>query len=345
MRTDGGSLGAKHLAIQPGEGGSNPTPSLKFFRAHLVPRSDIKEFIEKWHYSGSVDGVNSTYCFDFRDPEGKLVGAMILGRPAAGAGRTKKYGDRVIEIRRLCCIDGTPKNCESRFIGYVLRWLRGNGFDAVLAYSDFEHGHEGGIYAASNFRRVGRIPGAVKIEWNGRSYHDRSLRKVEGRLKPFSRRLRAAVAAGETKVRKTAGKSVWVYRWDGMPTTSIPEPNIREYPNHRPIAKPRKRAVYLVRKEEHLMDERQYLAQLVKERDDLNTLITALQQRLGASHSAPKAKGAPKPHGSVWTPARRAAMSKKLKSVLAAKRKAAAARSKTHKAKAVKPAVKAQASA
>lgn len=212
--TDGGSSGEEHLASQPGDGGSNPTPPLKSYRAHLVPRSEIKDFIEKWHYSGSVDGVNSTYCFDFRDPEGKLVGAIILGRPAAGAGRTNKYGDRVIEIRRLCCVDSTPKNAESRFIGYVLRWLKGKGYDAVLAYSDLEHGHEGGIYAASNFKRIRGIPGAARVEWNGKSYHDRSLRKIEGRLKPFSRRLAAAIRRGETRLRRTKGKTVWLYRWE-----------------------------------------------------------------------------------------------------------------------------------
>jgi hypothetical protein len=211
---DEGSSKVRTSGNQPEDGGSNPTPSLKRFRARLIPRSEIVKFVERWHYSGNVNGVNSEFCFAFADETGKMVCAMILGQPAARS--VGKYGKKVIEIRRLCCEDCTPKNTESRFIGYVLRWLAQNTkYDAVLAYSDLEHGHEGGIYAASNFKKVGRIPGAPLIEWGGKKYHDRSLRCKDdhGKYKPFALRLQAAVKAKKATVIRTAGKVVWVYKW------------------------------------------------------------------------------------------------------------------------------------
>ena len=72
------------------------------------------------------------------------------------------------------------------------------------------------------------------------------------------------------------------------------------------------------------MDVATLLKTLVAERDSYNVIIDSLRARLGLSQANVKPQGAPKPHGSVWTPARRLAMSKKMKVVIATKRKAAA---------------------
>jgi hypothetical protein len=78
------------------------------------------------------------------------------------------------------------------------------------------------------------------------------------------------------------------------------------------------------------MEARSLLDQLMKERSELDSLIEGLRKRLGGSqahakaHSAPKGK--PKRHGRHWTPAMRAAMSRRLKQVIAAKRAKKAAR-------------------
>ena len=72
------------------------------------------------------------------------------------------------------------------------------------------------------------------------------------------------------------------------------------------------------------MDVVTLLRTLEAERDGLDATIKTLRARLGASRTNAKAPGAPsKPHGSVWTPARRLAMSKLMKARLATKRKAA----------------------
>lgn len=74
------------------------------------------------------------------------------------------------------------------------------------------------------------------------------------------------------------------------------------------------------------MEARQLLDQLVKERDDLNTLIEGLRNRLRGSPSHASTKGSPKAHGRVWSQADRLKMSKLMKARLASKKKAPAAR-------------------
>ena len=194
-------------------GGANPTSPLQEFRVYPVNRKKIVWFIEKYHYSHNMVGVKDGFCFALKD-KNLLIGAMVFGQPAT-RGVDKHYGGKgnVVEIRRLVCIDNTPKNTESFFIGYVIRWLKKyTTYKTVLAYSDLEHGHTGVVYHASNFKKVNQIPGAIKIEWNGREYHDRSMRvKYNGRLKPFAEKLSTAYRNGEAKTKTTAGKNVWIY--------------------------------------------------------------------------------------------------------------------------------------
>jgi hypothetical protein len=146
-----------------------------------------------------------------------MVGAMFYG-PMAMAGQYKRFSSNpndVIELRRLCCIDRTPKNAESFFISKSLKKLSKdwNKNGIVVSYSDMEYGHYGTIYKASNFESLGTIPGAKVIIWNGKKYHDKSLRaKYNGALKPFAKRLNEAVKSGNAVFKQTAGKHAFVYR-------------------------------------------------------------------------------------------------------------------------------------
>ena len=101
--------------------------SVKNYTVSLCNRNEIKEFIETYHYSKNINGISSPYCFKLLD-NGDMIGAMVYGYIAM-QGVWKKYAEKetdLIELRRLCCIDDTPKNTESYFIGHTLRWLRDN---------------------------------------------------------------------------------------------------------------------------------------------------------------------------------------------------------------------------
>lgn len=187
---------------------------IKDFKVSICERRQIRDFIEKWHYSKNINGLMSDYCFKLTY-KNELVGAMIYGQVAM-AGVWKKYVENpneLIELRRLCCIDDTPKNTESYFIGYTLRWLRKNtALRKVISYSDLEYGHSGGIYKACNFELLGQTsPGRV-IMYNGRRYHDKTIRtKYKDGLKPFAQTIKTALTSGDAYYKLTKEKNIYMF--------------------------------------------------------------------------------------------------------------------------------------
>lgn len=177
-------------------------------------RNDIKDFIELHHYSRSINGVMSKYCFRLMH-NGKMVGAMLFGSTAM-ANAWKRYvdsPDKLIELRRLVLIDDTPKNSESFFIGRALKWLRDNTeIERVVSYADPNYGHAGVIYKATNFSHVGMTARGKVIMWNGKKYHDKAIRaKYNGRLKPFAQRVKDALESGEAVYVEQKPKHIYLY--------------------------------------------------------------------------------------------------------------------------------------
>jgi len=221
--TTGGSSRAEHSAIQPGDGGSNPTPPLKLKPKKLwfalCAYHDVKQFIEQHHYTHSLNGVTATHCFCVTHG-GRLVGAMVYGRMATTA--WKKFGKKeseVLELRRLVFLDEVGKNSESRFIAWTLRWMKKNepGIEVIVSYADPAHGHEGGIYRASNFEYQGLSGRDVAYldPETGKRHHSRSLRvrtRRGGEYKPFVKRLRRKQALGLLVKVELPRKHRYVYR-------------------------------------------------------------------------------------------------------------------------------------
>lgn len=180
--------------------------SVTDFRVERVNRRDIKSFIETWHYSGSINGLSCLYCFamfddskDERFPE--LIGAAIYGRPSM-KGQANRWWpnnpDGVLELRRLSCIDDTPKNTESFFIGQTLKWLKLNtDKEYILSLADPHYGHGGTIYKATNFDFLGESSSARVMMIGDKQWHPRSLALD----KPFARTLRRKIEVGHETVR------------------------------------------------------------------------------------------------------------------------------------------------
>ena len=145
----------------------------------------------------------------------KIIGAMIYGRIAM-ANVWKKYvnsENELIELRRLCCIDDTPKNTESYFIGYTLRWLKKNSkIKKVISYADETYNHSGTIYKASNFKHIGMTNKGKVIAYNNKLYHDKTIRtKYKGKLKPYCLKIKDALNTGEAYYKNTLGKHIYIY--------------------------------------------------------------------------------------------------------------------------------------
>lgn len=200
--------------------------SVKDFTVSLTEIKNVRKFVESWHYSGSSHISSVQYTFALMH-QGDMIGAMIYGLPAM-VGQWKKYAEYgvekerdIIELRRLCCIDETPRNTESYFIGKTIRWIKKNtDHKIILSYADPHHGHEGTIYKASNFKHLGMTSPGKIIDWNGKRYHDKTIRDYkrahykktgERVLLDTAVKLREALETGEAQWIETPGKHIYVY--------------------------------------------------------------------------------------------------------------------------------------
>jgi|TARA_B100000900_G_scaffold375519_2_gene357683 hypothetical protein len=180
------------------------------------PRSQVVDFIEKYHYSKNMNGLKTSYCFKLMDGN-NMIGAIVYGKIGMG-GVEQKYTnnpDKILELKRLVCVDDTPKNTESYFIGSTLRWLQRNtDLDMIISYADKSFGHEGVVYKATNFEFKGETqPGRV-IMYNGFRYHDKTIRtKHNGKFKPFALEIRKALENGKAKYEKTKPKNIYIYHF------------------------------------------------------------------------------------------------------------------------------------
>lgn len=149
-----GRLVVGQASSQVQNGGSIPTPTLHFEKCKL---KDVSAFIKLNHYSKTYPGGVD---FSFRLLwGGKLAGACIFGW-MAGNPKAKHYPgatpQKTRELMRLVLLDEVPKNSESQFIGWCIRWLKKNtNLQLLISFADPAHGHSGVIYRATNWRYAG----------------------------------------------------------------------------------------------------------------------------------------------------------------------------------------------
>lgn len=179
--------------------------------------SDIRDFIQKHHYSKSINGVKISYCFKVKYKD-SLVGAVLFGAMSTTA--WKKFADeekKVLELRRLVLLDNVGKNSESRTIGFCLRYIKkyDKNIEVVVSYADPYYGHIGTIYKAANFKFVGmsgKDKGFYDIE-TGKVHHSRALRtKYKGDYKPFVKILRKKLKDGILQPIDIPPKYCYVYK-------------------------------------------------------------------------------------------------------------------------------------
>ena len=189
------------------------------FTIEAVQRKTIQSFVHKNHYSGTTNGVQHTQCFALFK-EGKfgfdkeMIGAAIYAIPSMPATAAKYNPDnplRCWELRRLCCIDNTPKNTESYFISQCHKWIKQNtNIEVIVSFADLEEGHTGVIYKASNFHLYGQTGGGTKLMVDGVLRHNRSLNQSK---RTFGRTLKRRYQAGDPDVYqvKVKPKNIYVY--------------------------------------------------------------------------------------------------------------------------------------
>ena len=179
--------------------------SVTEYTVEQIPRKSIVGFIEKHHYSHNVNGVQSIYHFGlFREGNFGLptmIGAMMYAYPSMPS-TAAKYNpinpDKCLELRRLVCIDDTPKNTESYFIGQTFRWLKEyTDMEVIVSFADTHYGHDGVIYKATNFEYLGETSKGQVLMVDGKEMHSRSMNQ---KRRPYSREIKRRYDNGDENI-------------------------------------------------------------------------------------------------------------------------------------------------
>lgn len=195
--------------FQDYDGGSIPTSALKEnkFRVEPVTFQRISALLRECHYKGDHIGGDILCCLALKYGM-RIIGGAVVGPPRHSGPYSSGGKLKVMEIRRMVCLEIAPKNTESYFLSKVIWYLRRhNDCDRVLSYADGTVGHVGTIYAAANFRKIGETDATMHVFWRGKRYHPRSL-SID---RPYSYELREAVKRGDAVTEIGKPKSVWIY--------------------------------------------------------------------------------------------------------------------------------------
>lgn len=148
---------------------------LRFFADHDDPHNTCakhRAFIRAHHYSRSCPPGKYSFAVYY---DAHLVGAALFRRPSLPKTRAAYAVD--LELSRLVLLDEAGHNSESRFIGFMLRWLKKNtDTRAVISFADPRFGHTGVIYRASNWEYLGaeRGHGTRRIIVDGEELHSKT---------------------------------------------------------------------------------------------------------------------------------------------------------------------------
>jgi hypothetical protein len=157
---------------------------IRFARCGL---DEIRDFVVLNHYSRSCPkGGIVSHCIAARI-EDWLVGAAVFGHKAGNAKTGSIFlppydtPDACRELIRLVMADVMPKNSESHFIGWCLRYLKGHSdLLGLLSYADPEHDHNGKIYRASNWLYTGLSNPSKRLIVDGVEVHPRRATNLFG---------------------------------------------------------------------------------------------------------------------------------------------------------------------
>jgi hypothetical protein len=182
------------------------------------PFSEIRDFVEGQHYSHSTKGVTPSVCFSVRHGD-ELVGAAIFGLPAMKE-TLECYSEggrwNLLELRRLCYVDETPRNTESFTLAKMFHVLKKSGVERILSYSDPNQGHIGTIYKATGFRFVGQTAAVPIIQRAGvrrtpKTPHDyRRNTRALAKSAAWVRQVKADLEQGKAHLVKEAGKFIYL---------------------------------------------------------------------------------------------------------------------------------------
>jgi len=120
--------------------------------------TDLDKFISSIHYLGYTPAGAKLRLGVLEDGI-KVIGAMMWGRPSSKSLDQEK----ILELTRMVMVDDTDKFAESHSLALARKYIRQHHpqVKLVIAYSDPEQNHDGGIYEADNWCELGYTDGGV----------------------------------------------------------------------------------------------------------------------------------------------------------------------------------------
>lgn len=148
--------------------------SVKDFKVKIISDETAYEFLKKYHYLRDFIPTNFDIAYGLYNGN-SLIGAMVfdwwdyeycIDHFNLTFSHALIIRDS-LRLRFLACVDDTPKNTESYFIGHVLRRLKQDmpNADVIVSFSGGggnHPNHKGVIYKASNFTLM--FKGLIKDE-------------------------------------------------------------------------------------------------------------------------------------------------------------------------------------
>ena len=139
-----------------------------------IPKESAYPWLLEKHYARRLPQIVYSYGV-FVDQV--MMGVCTYGIPASPSLTMglcgEQYKDIVVELNRLCLVEGHDKNLASYFVAQTLRMLPSPSI--VVSYADTSMAHVGYIYQATNFLYTGLS--AKRTEWReiGINTHSRTV--------------------------------------------------------------------------------------------------------------------------------------------------------------------------
>jgi len=172
--------------IQLAGSGSNPTPSLQSLSRYHVQKitlGEMREFVNKWHYSCVMPRQTKLCLGGFREDDPlEMKAAISFGWGSRPLHTIRKLFPSLaskdyLDIGKMCLENDEPKNSESLFLAQSIKVLRKEFPDikVLFTWADAMWGKPGYIYQASNFLYGGFIWTDVYMTAEGKRLHPLQL--------------------------------------------------------------------------------------------------------------------------------------------------------------------------
>jgi len=130
---------------------------------------------ENWHYSKCLPAGKMVKIGAWENE--KFIGVVLFGR-GANHNMVKGYGltqDQGCELVRIALTKHSAP--VSKIAAHAMRFLKKQSPDLrlVVSYADPEQGHHGGIYQAGNWIYRGLSSPAIKVWYNGKWSHKKTV--------------------------------------------------------------------------------------------------------------------------------------------------------------------------